>query len=244
MQRKLDAAAKRKTILSWIVVVVLAPVTVWAATVFGSGSHYIASVLIIIYAMVPVFVSFESSRPTAREIVTIAVMCALAVVARVAFIWVPHFKPICAIVMISGIALGARSGFLVGALSLFASNFIFGQGPWTPWQMLAYGIAGFVAGVLAERGIIPRADWGARAKLALSVAGGLLVICVVGPILDTCSLFTMVPVITPESAVAIYASGLPVNAVQALATAITLFILANPLLGKLERMRVKYGFGE
>ena len=64
---------------------------------------------------------------------------------------------------------------------------------------------------------------------------------VVGPILDTCSLFTMVSAITPESALAIYASGLPVNAVQATATAITLSILANPLLGKLERVRVKYG---
>lgn len=108
--------------------------------------------------------------------------------------------------------------------------------------MLAYGIAGFVAGFLAERGVIPRSDLSNRAKTLLSACGrGLFVVVVVGPILDTCSLFTMVSAITPESALAIYASGLPVNAVQATATAITLFILANPLLGKLERVRVKYG---
>ena len=143
--------------------------------------------------------------------------------------------------MIAGVALGSRSGFLVGAISLLVSDFVFGQGPWTPWQMLAYGIAGFVAGFLAERGVIPRSDLSNRAKTLLSLAGAAFVVVVVGPILDTCSLFTMVSAITPESALAIYASGLPVNAVQATATAITLFILANPLLGKLERVRVKYG---
>lgn len=241
MRAALEKEARWKTALSWLVVVVLTPITVWAGTVFGSGSYYVTSILVIIYAMVPFFVSFESRRPQARELVIIAVMCALAVAARVAFIWVPHFKPIAAIVMIAGVALGSRSGFLVGAISLLVSDFVFGQGPWTPWQMLAYGIAGFVAGFLAERGVIPRSDLSNRAKTLLSLAGAAFVVVVVGPILDTCSLFTMVSAITPESALAIYASGLPVNAVQATATAITLFILANPLLGKLERVRVKYG---
>lgn len=241
MRAALEKEARWKTALSWLVVVVLTPITVWAGTVFGSGSYYVTSILVIIYAMVPFFVSFESRRPQARELVIIAVMCALAAVARVAFIWVPHFKPIAAIVMIAGVALGSRSGFLVGAISLLVSDFVFGQGPWTPWQMLAYGIAGFVAGFLAERGVIPRSDLNNRAKTLLSLAGAAFVVVVVGPILDTCSLFTMVSAITPESALAIYASGLPVNAVQATATAITLFILANPLLGKLERVRVKYG---
>ena len=241
MRAALEKEARWKTALSWLVVVVLTPITVWAGTVFGSGSYYVTSILVIIYAMVPFFVSFEARRPQARELVIIAVMCALAVVARVAFIWVAHFKPIAAIVMIAGVALGSRSGFLVGAISLLVSDFVFGQGPWTPWQMLAYGIAGFVAGFLAERGVIPRSDLSNRAKTLLSLAGAAFVVVVVGPILDTCSLFTMVSAITPESALAIYASGLPVNAVQATATAITLFILANPLLGKLERVRVKYG---
>lgn len=241
MHAALEKEARWKTALSWLVVVVLTPITVWAGTAFGSGSYYVTSILVIIYAMVPFFVSFEARRPQARELVIIAVMCALAVVARVAFIWVPYFKPIAAIVMIAGIALGSRSGFLVGAISLLVSDFVFGQGPWTPWQMLAYGIAGFVAGFLAERGVIPRSDLSNRAKTLLSLAGAAFVVVVVGPILDTCSLFTMVSAITPESALAIYASGLPVNAVQATATTITLFILANPLLGKLERVRVKYG---
>ena len=241
MRAALEKEARWKTALSWLVVAVLTPVTVWAGTVFGSGSYYVTSILVIIYAMAPFFVSFESRRPQARELVIIAVMCVLAVVVRVAFIWVPHFKPIAAIVMIAGVALGSRSGFLVGAISLLVSDFVFGQGPWTPWQMLAYGIAGFVAGFLAEREVIPRSDLSNRAKTLLSLAGAAFVVVVVGPILDTCSLFTMVSAITPESALAIYASGLPVNAVQATATAVTLFILANPLLGKLERVRVKYG---
>ena len=65
---------------------------------------------------------------------------------------VPFFKPLTGIVMITGMALGPEAGFLTGAISGFVSNFIFGQGPWTPWQMFAFGVAGFLTGVLAKRG--------------------------------------------------------------------------------------------
>ena len=78
-----------------------------------------------------------------------AVLCALAVASRAAFAAVPHFKPMLAIVMLTGIAFGPEAGFLCGAISGFASNFIFGQGPWTPWQMFAYGIGGLLAGLFA-----------------------------------------------------------------------------------------------
>ena len=209
--------------------------------VWDERKYYLTSLLLVGLMFVPFVLRFEGRRPQARELVLLATMTALAVAGRAAFYWLPQCKPVCAIVILTAVAFTPEAGFVTGAAAGLISNFFFGQGPWTPWQMLAYGIAGFVAGFLAERGVIPRSDLSNRAKTLLSLAGAAFVIVVVGPILDTCSLFTMVSVITPESALAIYASGLPVNAVQATATAITLFILSNPLLGKLERVRVKYG---
>ncbi len=234
-----------KTVLAFIVALVLTPATIVAGQLLGgSNSYYITSVLVIVYTMVPFFVSFESRRPQARELVIIAVLCAIAVASRAVFFFVPHFKPIVGIVIIAGIAFGAQAGFLTGAVSAFVSNFIFGQGPWTPWQMLAFGLAGFVFGFLADRGVIPRCGLSAKAKTVLAVCGALFIVCIVGPLLDTSSLFTMVAMLTPEAAAAIYISGFPVNCIHASCVFLTLLLVSNPLLDKLERVKVKYGMME
>lgn len=226
-----------------VVFACVSAVLVCAGAALGQGSYYLVSMLVIACALVPFFVSLEA-RPQARELVVLAVLCALAVVSRLAFGWLPHFKPMVGIIMIAGVAFGAQTGFLTGSVSAFVSNFAFGQGPWTPWQMLAFGLAGFVAGLLADYGKIPRANLSAKERVALSAGGGAFVVCVVGPLLDTCSLLTMVSVITPASAAAIYLSGLPVNCVHAAAVFLTLLLVANPLLEKLERIKTKYGLME
>ena len=162
-----------------------------------------------------------------KDFVTLAVLSAVAVVSRAAFAMEPHFKPITGIIMICGIAFGSGTGFFVGVISAFVSNFIFGQGPWTPWQMFAYGIAGVCAGFLKV--------------LLTAVYGFFVVLLIVGPILDTGSLFMMANVITKETAGAVYLSGLPVNAIHGAATFITLLLFCRPLLEKLDRMKQKYG---
>lgn len=225
----------------WLAVIALAIATVAVGALLKGKSYIVVSVLLVIYCMIPFFISFERRRPQARELVILAVMCALAVAARAAFVWLPHFKPMVGIVMITGIAFGASSGFLTGALSAVVSNFIFGQGPWTPWQMLSYGLCGFVFGLLAERGVIPRNALSWKARLALSAGGCAFVMFVAGPVLDASSLFTMVSVITWQTAVAVFLAGFPVNCMHGIATFVTLALLANPMLDKLERLRKKYG---
>ena len=168
-----------------------------------------------------------------------AVMCAIAVASRAAFIMLPHFKPLVGIVIITGMAFGAESGFLTGAVSAFVSNFIFGQGPWTPWQMFAYGIAGFLAGLLTHAGVLKKDK-----NVPAAIFGGLEVLLVTGPLMDTCSLFLMINEINKASAAAIYASGLPVNAIHALATFLTVLLLEKPIMEKLDRIKVKYGMME
>lgn len=98
-----------------------------------------------------VFLVFEGRHPKARELVIISVLCAIAVAGRLAFTMLPQFKPVVAIVIISGVAFGGESGFLVGAVSMLVSNLMFGQGPWTPWQMFAAGIIGFIGGILFKK---------------------------------------------------------------------------------------------
>lgn len=204
-------------------------------------SPYLAAALIIAAALAPFLAEFERRRPTARDVALLAVLVALAVASRAAFALVPHFKPMAAVVMITGVALGARSGFLVGALAALVSGFLFGQGPWTPFQMLAFGTAGLAFGLIADRGLIPRDRLAPAIVAGLALGGFIFVVLVAGPILDTSSVFLMLSTLTPEGVAAIYLAGLPVNAIHGAATALTLLLAANPLLAQIARVRAKYG---
>ena len=223
MEESKKSNMSKRTLLSIFIILILVPATILIAWKLGDRKYYLASVLIIIYTMIPFFMVFEKRKPQARELVVIAVMCAIAVAARSAFIMLPHFKPMTAIVIITGIAFGAEAGFLTGAVSAFVSNFIFGQGPWTPWQMFAYGIAGFLAGLLYNKGILK------KDKIPLSIFGFLCVMLIVGPLLDTCSVFTMSSTVNVIGMKAIYLSGIPVNLVHSVATVLTLFFISKPM---------------
>ena len=238
---------------------------VWISAIFavillsdrmGDRNYYIAGVLIIILAMIPFFAGFESCRPEARELVTIAVMCAIAVASRIVFIMLPGFKPVVAIIMITGMAFGPSAGFLTGAMGAFVSNFVFGQGPWTPWQMFAFGIAGFIFGLLSGKGPVkaeaglPSGFSGGRSlkkilqRLPVSLVGFLVIVVIVGPILDTCTLFTMTTAVSGASAATVYLAGLPVNLIHGAAVFVTLFFLTVPIMDKLDRIKIKYGMME
>ena len=237
-------AGSRAGFAAMVVCVVLAAVVILTGELFGV-SYYLTSTAVVVLAIVPFLASFEGRRPQARELVLLAVLCALAVASRVAFAAIPHVKPLIGIVIISGVAFGGRAGFLVGAMAALVSNFIFGQGPWTPWQMLAYGSAGLAAGALAKAGVIPHGAWSLPQRIGVGVLGFVLVVGLVGPILDTCSLFTMVSAVTPETAVAVYGIGFATaNVPHGIATFVTLFLVGDLILRKLARMRVKYGLME
>ena len=174
-----------------------------------------------------------------HALVVLAAMIAIGVAARAAFYMTPQFKPAVAVAIITGIAFGCESGFIAGAMIAFVSNFIFGQGSWTPWQMEAMGILGFLGGILFHKrdGSLPK-------LLPLCVFGGLGTLIIYGLIVDTSTVVTTQSVITWEKLVAAYVSGFGPNIVHAAATVIFLLILAKPLLGKLNRVRVKYGLLE
>ncbi len=228
----------KKFVLSMLIILVLIPLTIYFCWKYTDRKYYIASILIIIYTLAAFFTSFENKKPQARELVIIAVLCAIAVASRTAFIMLDHVKPMLAFVIIAGISFGAQAGFLTGAVSGFVSNFFFGQGPWTPWQMFAFGIAGFIAGILYSKGSLK------QNKFQLAVFGFFTVFIIVGPLLDTCALFTMSSQISASSAAAIYISGIPVNLIHAATVALTLYFVSKPMFEKLERIKLKYGILE
>ena len=218
-----------------------------ATLIFGlrltGRAYYLTSTLIIIELLVPFFLAFESRKPQARELVVLAVLSALAVAARVV-IPIPSFKAIFAIIMLSGMAFGPEAGFLCGAISGFASNFIFGQGPWTPWQMFAYGIGGLLAGLFAMWGILKKAPKGWKDVIILAVFGFFGILLVVGPLLDTSTFFTVATSYDAASVLAVYLAGVPVNCVHGAAVALTMLLFGKPLLERLQRIQIKYGMME
>ncbi|MCM1273545.1 MAG: ECF transporter S component [Clostridium sp.] len=224
-----------KRIVGYMLMLMLAVAVLVLFWKFGNRNHYVFGTLLIICGMLPIVCGFEKKKPSAREIVMISVMSALAVVSRMAFAIVPHFKPMAGIVMITGMAFGPTAGFLSGMISLLVSNFAFAQGPWTPWQMFAFGVGGFIAGLLYDKGII-----GENKRLITALIGGIIVVLLVGPIMDTSTFFLADGTMGAVTPWAIYLSGLPVNAVHAAATVGTLLLVGPPILERINRIKVKY----
>ena len=229
----------KRTIASMFLILILIPVTIWIGiTLFDDRKYFVISLAIAVYCMLPFFLIFEGRKPQARELLTIAVLVAIAVAGRAAFFMVPSFKPVVAVTIISAVCFGAESGFLVGALSMLSSNMLFGQGPWTPWQRFAAGIIGFLAGILFQKG------WLKARKISLCIYGFLATVFIYGGIMNPASLVMTSYAITKRNLLAIYMSGLPVDLVHASATVIFLWIASKPMIEKLERIKVKYGMIE
>lgn len=226
-----------KKVLAAMTVVLLASAAEIYAGIrfFGDRKYYFISLLIIFETLIPIFVLFENRRPHARELVLISALCAAAVAGRTVFYAFPQFKPVAAMVIITGVCFGCEYGFLVGVGSAFLSNFLFGQGPWTPWQMFAFGLIGFLSGVLADVGIVkPK-------RVSLCVFGFAAVLLIYGIIMNTSYVFQSQSKINPQMLVAACASGLPFDLVHALSTVFFLWFISEPLIEKSERIKTKYG---
>jgi len=114
-------------------------------------SYMLISTLLLMLAFVPFVWVYERRKPKAREIVTVAVMCAITVVSNLICAYTVPFHAGTAMVIIAGIALGPQTGFLIGAMSRFVCNFFMGQGAWTPWEMFAWGLLGALAGIIFNK---------------------------------------------------------------------------------------------
>ena len=237
MQRKsFSLSSKKAAVLSVITAALLiAAACVLNRFLSGKEYYYLMAVLIIAVSCLPLLVSFEKSRPSARELAVLACMSALAAASRAAFFSLPTIKPSCAIVIITAACFGAQSGFICGALSMFVSNFLFGQGPWTPFQMLAMGAVGLAAGLIFCNKKVR------NNRLILASVGGMLCFVIYGLIVDISSVLMMATVFSLKQILSIYASGVPFNFSHAATTAVVLLLAGKAFIEKLDRIKIKYG---
>ena len=111
-----DSKLPKRTIAAAVMILLLIPLTIFIGTTYLDDQKYLfISLLVLFECMVPFFLVFEGRKPQARELVIIAVLCAIAIAGRTLFIALPQVKPVLAIVIISGVAFGGETGFIVGA---------------------------------------------------------------------------------------------------------------------------------
>ena len=226
----------KRTVTAAISILLLIPLTIFIGSYYlGGMRYYLIAFLILIETMLPFFLVFEGRKPQTRELVVIAVLCAIGVVGRSAFFMLPSFKPVLALVIISGVAFGGETGFLVGAMTMIASNVLFGQGPWTPFQMFSAGIIGFLAGVLFRKGLLR------RSRISLCIFGAIATVVIYGGIMNPAAALIYARTLNWKLLLTYYVSGIPVDLVHATATVLFLWFAAEPMLEKLDRIKVKYG---
>jgi len=226
----------KRTVAAAISILLLIPLTIFIGVYYlGGTQYYFIAILILVETMLPFFLVFEGRKPQARELVVIAVLCAIGVVGRGAFFMLPSFKPVLALVIISGVAFGGEAGFLVGAMTMVASNVLFGQGPWTPFQMFSAGIIGFLAGVLFRKGLLR------RSRVSLCIFGAIATVVIYGGIMNPAAALMYAHTLNWQLLLTYYVSGIPVDLIHATATVLFLWLAAEPMLEKLDRIKVKYG---
>lgn len=226
----------RRTWCAALMLFLAIPVTIYIGVSYlGDQKYLFISLLILLEGMLPFFLMFEGRKPKARELVVLAVLCAVGVAGRSILYMLPQCKPVAALTIISGVAFGGEMGFLVGALTMLSSNILFGQGPWTPWQMFAMGLIGFLAGVLYRKGILR------RSRIALCLFGFLSVLFIYGGLMNPASAIMAHAKMNRATLLSYYTVGLPMDLVHAASTVIFLFFLAEPMLEKLEHLKTKYG---
>lgn len=197
--------------------------------------YFFTSMLILFELFFAFFLSFEKKKPTARYVVLMSSLCALTVAGRAAFFMLPQFKPVAALTILTGVCLGAESGFLMGAMSAFLSNFLFGQGSWTPWQMFAFGLIGAVSGLLRTRNLLP------IGRTALSLYGFFVTLILYGGIMNPASVLMFTPQPNKKLILAAYVAGFPMDLIHAFSTAFFLWVLSRPMIEKIVRLRKKCG---
>ena len=223
-----------KTIIGVCIFFIIIPLVIWFGVwLFNDRKYNVISMAIALLSCIPFFIRFEKGKSGAREVVVIAVMTAFSVIGRLIFSPIPGFKPVTAITIITGIALGAESGFMVGSLTAIVSNIFYGQGPWTPFQMFVWGVLGFVSGL-----IFYKKQTSNRFILAvIGLVGGIAY----SMLMDIWTTVSMEGTFNISRYLFYISSSFPFMAIYAVSNVVFLFVLAKPFLEKLNRIKTKYG---
>ncbi|MBE6834664.1 MAG: ECF transporter S component [Ruminococcaceae bacterium] len=220
---------KLKKALSIILPCFVMPVVIVVGSLYSREKSYaLSSLVLALLSLVLFLCGFESKNTGTRRLVIIAIMVALSSLGRL----IPIVKPVTFLVVITGITLGPQAGFLTGAFSAVISNISFGQGPWTPFQMFAWGMLGFIAGLLEK----PLNRKKAYLYLYLFFGGVFYSF-----IMDIWTVLWYEQGFVPELYKAAIISAIPYTLVYACSNVVFAVLLAKPMCEKLNRVKIKYG---
>lgn len=224
-----------KKLLKILIYIILIPLIIVVGIIlFKDRKYNFISIIILILALIPPFLNFEKKDSKTKELIIIAVMSALSVLGRIIFAPIPAFKPITAIVIITAIAFGSEAGFLTGAISALASNFIFGQGPWTPFQMFCWGMIGLITGLIFRNLKKEKINY------ILLVIIGLISGVFYSLLIDVWTTISFDGVFNIKRYLLYISSSIPFMVTYAVSNVIFLVILTKPILQKCNRIKIKY----
>ncbi|EOH99652.1 hypothetical protein UAW_00804 [Enterococcus haemoperoxidus ATCC BAA-382] len=202
-------------------------------SLFQASQYQIISMLLAIGACFPIYYRYEKKQLNSKELVLIALLTAIAVLGRFLFYMIPAITPMTAIIIISGICLGSEVGFLVGSLSAITSNMLFGQGPWTPFQMFSWGLIGFLAGLPLIQKILRKSYW----FLALY---GILAGLFFSFFMDVWTVFSIDRYFSWQRYLALLVTAIPYTISYCFANAFFSCLLFRSIQKKLQRILIKY----
>lgn len=219
-----------------LISLIMAILTVVVGVLLWRDQQYnLIIMLLVVISWIPFYFKYELSHPKTREVVILAIMIALTTLARTLFILFPSFKPVSALVIIMAVVFGKQDGFLCGSLSALISDFVFGIGPWTPFQMLAWGLIGYLAGMFCHQ--LYQNKWllysyGAVAGIIFSMIMDLWSVLAIDNSFNLSRyLFTVI-------------AALPVTITYIVSNIIFIFVFKDVMFKILQRVKIKYGIME
>lgn len=216
-----------------IVVIVILFLLVLSIVLFNYRAYLLLSFIIMGLTMIPFFARFEVRKISSREIVILAILAAIAAVSRVPFAPLPSVQPTSFVIIITGLVFGAESGFIVGAVAAIVSNIFLGQGPWTPWQMYAWGMIGMAAGLFRNTWWMKQM-WG---KLLFGFVWGYLF----GWFMNLWIIVSAIENFTWEFFISIYVASIYFDLAHALSNVFFLLVFSSSWIRILQRFKRKYG---
>lgn len=220
---------KTRTFLKYTLPFVLTPAVLAAGVfVFEEKQYAFIMMVMAVLSFILFAAGIEKKKTGTRRLVLTGIIAALSIIGR----FIPIFKPVAALTILCGMYLGPEAGFLCGSVTALVSNFYFGQGPWTPFQMLAWGLTGFFAGIASvtlRRSKIILYAFGALSGIAFSF------------IMDIWTVLWYSGEFSAKLYLAALATAVPYTAAYAVSNVIFLILLAGPFGEKLSRIKNKYG---
>ena len=225
-----------------VVALFATPIILAVAMICFPDFTAVSSIVLAIISVALFMLSFEAKKPSVANLVPTAVFSALGAAGRIAFAPLAYVKPVSAVAIFAGAFLGRHAGFLVGALSALLSNVFFGQGSWTPWQMYAWGLVGYLGGLLAtftsasvQQGEKPHKLPPFLLMIWAFISGPFF-----GLVMNVYFVIGFVHPLTLESALLAFAASIPLDLTHGVATLVFLILLWLPWQTSVSRILTKY----